>query len=497
MLTFLKTRKKSTPKKTAKSKTVKSVDKKSTKSKRGNTSQAKVEGFSRKPFKRKSLDMSAVVDEDMEVLPPLSKKGKLLDNPSKAQETLPGGDLAIENMPEGIGQNRVSLRKIEFFCAICPGNNHGYNKSKALNHAKTRKHKDSLLARHNPGTTDNVQTIEANVRKKSNAPKSKLLNTPKMKDDDTSSDNVKTTTKSVEKPKKRRADPGVSRFGRARKNNSLLNSESWADMTTTPPVTPVVQTKKNKATKKKLGKSAKSPVVNKSIRQPAKPSRLMVKNPLKHKPLRPVEDKKKTTSIDELVINPKTVKDRVKNAEIFEELNRGHEDDIFKQRGAKDGQAAAMFDLLANQDDSDGSEISVYSARTPVEKYKRVATMKGDVEKTPNSENNSPVSPVKNNFHSYAHIHKKIAEHKAMERQLKRKKLTSALQPNIISKNSKQQKIDASCRIFETFRPQDQDDEDESETEDWFPEDDEANCGISKLSAQGSLLHSLRELNYL
>lgn len=49
-------------------------------------------------------------------------------------------------------------------------------------------------------------------------------------------------------------------------------------------------------------------------------------------------------------MNPQTVKDRVKNANIFEGLNKGHEDNMFESEGAKDG-----LNLLPNQECSDGS----------------------------------------------------------------------------------------------------------------------------------------------
>ena len=65
--------------------------------------------------------------------------------------------------------------------------------------------------------------------------------------------------------------------------------------------------------------------------------------------------KLKASILTELVAQPKTVRDRVKNQAILEEMNRGHEDDIFQRGGA--GQDDFSFNLLGSSHDSEESDI--------------------------------------------------------------------------------------------------------------------------------------------
>ena len=66
------------------------------------------------------------------------------------------------------------------------------------------------------------------------------------------------------------------------------------------------------------------------------------------------EPGKKASILTELVALPKTVRDRVKNQAVLEEMNRGHEDDIFLSGGGPDD---FSFNLLGSSHDSEESDI--------------------------------------------------------------------------------------------------------------------------------------------
>ena len=155
-------------------------------------------------------------------------------------------------------------------------------------------------------------------------------------------------------------DRNVSMFGRQRKNSSFLNSDSWVDCTPepslhTPP--PPLRTKQNQATSKatKQPKSILKARKTKEVVASSKAKeRVVVKNPFKRreaeKPAEPAGPKT-AAPVHELVANPKTVKERRKNQEILEQLNRDHEDDMFL------GDVAKGFNLAGSLDDTDASEI--------------------------------------------------------------------------------------------------------------------------------------------
>ena len=88
--------------------------------------------------------------------------------------------------------------------------------------------------------------------------------------------------------------------------------------------------------------------------------------------------------MDQLVSNPKTLKQRRENAKILADFNRGHSDDLFeaKKKGTKQLEAnetAAgpssgrknaneIVNEFFNESDSE-NDLSIHSSRTPIGKY--------------------------------------------------------------------------------------------------------------------------------
>ena len=106
--------------------------------------------------------------------------------------------------------------------------------------------------------------------------------------------------------------------------------------------------------------------------------RRVVLNPFRKKSAPPEKEaaKKPTKDIGEILkkvsANPKTVKQRLQNAEAFKHFNEDHEDDLFEeQSSARAGsgllKVTTKSTLLSQDPDSDSdAEISIHSARTPV-----------------------------------------------------------------------------------------------------------------------------------
>eukprot|EP00088_Acartia_fossae_P037865 TRINITY_DN3908_c0_g1_i2.p1 TRINITY_DN3908_c0_g1~~TRINITY_DN3908_c0_g1_i2.p1 ORF type:complete len:316 (-),score=115.13 TRINITY_DN3908_c0_g1_i2:531-1355(-) len=210
-----------------------------------------------------------------------------------------------------------------------------------------------------------------------------------------------------------------------------------------------------------------------------------IENPLKKLPPTTNNEgnKKQYVNLAEITVNPKTMKARRKNEEIFSKLNEHHEDDIF---GGKNRETAARFNLLGNSDESSGSEISVHSARTPIQKYMNqegVRMEAVDTPKVPTPEVDSPLNrhSSKNNE---IYVHKRLQENcgKRQKNEAKKKKktlMTLAMTTDGMTRNTKQKKIDASCRLIQTIQQNQekvnksqQDDSSENE-DDWLDEEDE------------------------
>ena len=118
---------------------------------------------------------------------------------------------------------------------------------------------------------------EGSVKRKGRPPKSKERPAAEVKERIEGS-HAKGT---VEGEKVADAKTKVSRFGRERKDNSLLRQSIWVDLTPSPAATPVA--KVQKPPRRKVGKSKKSPGISKSTKATSKPKRRMVKNLLKQK----------------------------------------------------------------------------------------------------------------------------------------------------------------------------------------------------------------------
>ena len=150
-------------------------------------------------------------------------------------------------------------------------------------------------------------------------------------------------------------------FGRVRKQNKRYNRDSC--LYNTPP-DPTDQDQEQP---------------DQSVQRPEVSLRRVVLNPFRKKPVPSAEKeaaKKPTKDIGEILkkvsANPKTVKQRLQNAEAFKNFNEDHEDDLFEeQSSARAGsgllKTTTKSTLLSQDPDSDSeAEISIHSARTPV-----------------------------------------------------------------------------------------------------------------------------------
>lgn len=255
----------------------------------------------------------------------------------------------------------------------------------------------------------------------------------------------------------------ISRYGRKIKHSTLMDTNTWTGLSPKSRS----KTKSRKATNiDKLSSSITKP--KSSVKNNTKKSlkeRKVVKNPFIKNAFQEDNADNKETSVGIITANPRTLKERLKNDEIFEKLNQSHEDDLFQNR-------KPSYDLMGNEDDSDGSEISVHSARTPVEKYMKVAR---DADKTPVAVTAAHSPEKRKNYQTQAYVHNMIKEKTKKPASVKRK-LSTAIKA--VSKNNKQKKMEESCRIIETahLASQSHNDEDtdqeNNEEEDWMLNDD-------------------------
>ena len=117
---------------------------------------------------------------------------------------------------------------------------------------------------------------------------------------------------------------------------------------------------------------------DKPVQSPQVSLRRVVLNPFRKKSVPSPEKeaaKKPTKDIGEILkkvsANPKTVKQRLQNAEAFKNFNEDHEDDLFEEQSTAKSSSgllkATKSTLLSQDPDSDSdADISLHSARTPV-----------------------------------------------------------------------------------------------------------------------------------
>merc|ERR1711872_210237 len=274
----------------------------------------------------------------------------------------------------------------------------------------------------------------------------------------------------------------ISRYGRKIKHSTLMDTNTWTGLSPKSRS----KTKRRKATNidnlsssiTKQKSSAKNNT-KKSLKE-----RKVVKNPFIKNAFQEdnADNKLKETSVGIITANPRTLKERLKNDEIFEKLNKSHEDDLFQNR-------KPSYDLMGNEDDRDGSEISVHSARTPVEKYMKVAR---DADKTPVAVAAVRSPERRKNYQTQAYVHNMIKEKTKRPASVKRKLSTTI---KAVSKNNKQKRMEESCRIIESahLASQSQNDEDtdqeNNEEEDWMLTDD---TEFGNKTTGGSLLYALQ-----
>jgi len=296
-----------------------------------------------------------------------------------------------------------------------------------------------------------------------------------------------------------------SRFGRLQKKNTSFNRTSWVDVTPSPDVheLQVAKAKKQasaKASAKKLPitkrnisqKSTKGKPVNKKpaeeydevISKPASKPVKKVQNPFRvdgaGDRLTQITTKDKQP-FQNLKANPKSVKDRIRNAAILKDFNGDHEDDMFgisTKVGPKgDSVQVGTLGLLGSLDDSaSDNDISVHSNRTPITKYmgkswgNDVITPSLGLAKTPSD--GSDIQR-RNGFESEAFIHKKVIENKKEARDKSKKKLKSVLK-TAQTESQLQSEVEESTRIIDDLvMDRNNTEEDEDVDDDYFDEEEE------------------------
>merc|ERR1719187_2653535 len=186
----------------------------------------------------------------------------------------------------------------------------------------------------------------------------------------------------------------TSRFGRLLKKNVTMNRDSWIDITPSPdeiietsvrkrvPTSKIKTGPKSKRVAKenpkksvKADRAAAAIAATSSVEK--SPVKKVVQNPFKINGAgdrtndKEVGQAKPKALLDELTLNPKTIKQRKTNAEILNDFNKDHEDDIFGGLGdSGDKGADRLCGVLGNLNDSDcENDISLHSSRTPVSNY--------------------------------------------------------------------------------------------------------------------------------
>lgn len=243
----------------------------------------------------------------------------------------------------------------------------------------------------------------------------------------------------------------------------------------------------NKAEKSAAaGKSAEEAPQKGKKKQPGASKSKSVKEPEENVPL-----------WGELIVKPRTAKDRQRNAEIFRAHNRNHEDDVFagqqqQQEEASDGVQQQQHRLLNFSEDTDSeNDISIHSARTPVEKY--LVKHKTSADRTPALlAEPSPESPKKQ-LQTYSFVHTRIEENKRLAREIsknKKKTFSLALTEKVKSQAAKSKLMEQSCVLIQNLTRAQNSQALEDDEDDWLSEDDEVDHN-SRLDEQAGIISAI------
>jgi len=225
--------------------------------------------------------------------------------------------------------------------------------------------------------------------------------------------------------------------------------------------------------------------------------RRTVLNPFKKISLTTVVEQEPVKDVGEILkkvsAKPKTVKERIQNADAMKEFNENHEDDVFDVPSKKSSVLANLkvstkSTLLSQDPDSDSDQdISVHSARTPVTAYFGKSSLRDlNADRTPGifAQPESPtVLTANNGFQRQAYIQRTLSDRNKVDRKKKKNALVTTL--NTVSSRTKMDKlVDQSTKVIETMgqhvarRSVDEEDEDE---DDWFGDDDDQENDPTKM----------------
>merc|ERR1712079_495704 len=160
--------------------------------------------------------------------------------------------------------------------------------------------------------------------------------------------------------------------------------------------------------------------------------------------------------LKKISVKPKTVKQRLQNAEAMKEYNENHEDDIFGEqpssKSSKISLKASKTTLLNDPDSDSDQDISVHSARTPVTAYFGPSSRRDlENDRTPGflSQPDSPSVLPSNGFQRQAFIQRNLAERNKgdAERKRKKKAFASTLTA-VVSRSNMDRMADQSTKMI-------------------------------------------------